>query len=136
MTDEIVAFLPTTHQRLAVTVLALLGVIWIVRQVRYHRIREEHALLWFAGLGSMMVVIWVDPLLVGVTRALGVDVPASALLLLAMFFLFITAVWLTSIVSAQKQQITELFIAVSILRARVADAEASPEPGDAPPPGA
>ena len=117
--DEIGANMPPLHQKLAALFLALVGVFWIVRMVRYHRIREEHALLWFLGLTALIVVIWVDPLLLALTALLGIDVPASALSLLALFFLFIVSVWLTSVVSAQKQQIAQLFISVSILRSKL-----------------
>ena len=99
--------------------LAILGVLWIVRMVRHHRIREEHALVWFAGLAGAVAVVWCDPLLVFVTAALGVKVPASALMLLALFFLFAACVWLTTVVSEQKRQINELVITVSLLKERV-----------------
>jgi hypothetical protein len=116
---DIQAYLPPLHQKVAVLVLAILGVLWIVRMVRHHRIREEHALVWFAGLAGAVAVIWCDPLLVFVTAALGVKVPASALMLLALFFLFAACVWLTTVVSEQKRQINELVITVSLLKERV-----------------
>jgi hypothetical protein len=135
--DELAANLPSLHQKLAVLVLVVLGVSWIVRQVRYQRVREEHALLWFLGLAALTVVIFVDPLLLALTAALGIDVPASALLLLALFFLFIVSVWLTSVASLQKQQIAQLLIAVSILRSKLAESQdpADPEETDREPSG-
>ena len=84
------------------------------------RIREEHALLWFLGIGAGIVTVCYDPLLVALTSLMGVDIPASALLLLALFFLFIVCVWLTSKVSSQQQQIARLIIGTSILQSRLA----------------
>jgi len=110
------AFLPTLHQKLAVLGLALAGVAWIVYLVRGQRMREEHALLWLVLLVGGAILVWVDPLLVFVTTALGVDVPASALILVALFFLFVTSVWLTTEVSRQKQQLARLTILLSIER--------------------
>lgn len=119
--------LPPLHQKMAVVVLALAGAIWIFRLVRARRVREEHALLWFFGLGLGALVVCCDPILIGLTALLGIDVPASALLLLTLFFLFIVAVRLTSEVSSQKDQIAKLTVLVSIIRAR--DLERSLEDG-------
>ena len=70
-----------------------------------------------------VVVIWCEPLLIAVTRLLGVKVPASALMLTAIFFLLGVTAWLTTLVSVQKRQITDLIISVSILQARVEERE-------------
>lgn len=113
------SYLPPLHQKLAVLVLAVLGALWLVRMMRRHRLREEHALLWLLGLVAGVVVIWCEPLLIAVTRLLGVKVPASALMLTAIFFLLGVTAWLTTLVSVQKRQITALIISVSILQARV-----------------
>ena len=116
--NEIAAYLPPLHQKLAVIVLTLSAALWIVRLVRMRQMREEHALLWFLGLAGGGVVIWSDGALILITRALGVEVPASALLLLTLFFLFIVTVKLTTEVSRQKEQIVKLVIAVSLLQER------------------
>lgn len=128
MNDQLVSYLPSTHQKLAVMILAVLGSLWIIRMVRYHRFREEHALLWFLGLAAVTLVIWVDPLLYGVTRAMGIEIPASAMILLVIFFLSIMAIWLTSVVSRQEEEIAQLVMAVSIVKAKLAEA---PERGSA-----
>jgi hypothetical protein len=119
--SQLVSNLPTLRQKIGVLGLAIIGAAWIFHLARVRRVREEHALLWFLGLGAGAVVVWVDPVLLGVSRALGVDVPASALLLLAIFFLFVVAVRLTSEVSSQKDQIAKLTILVSIMRAEQRD---------------
>lgn len=122
-------YLPPLHQKLAVLVLAVLGALWLVRMMRRHRLREEHALLWLLGLVAGVVVIWCEPLLIAVTRLLGVKVPASALMLTAIFFLLGVTAWLTTLVSVQKRQITDLIISVSILQARVEERESGrPQP--------
>ena len=97
----------------------MLGALWLVRMMRRHRLREEHALLWLLGLVAGVAVMWCEPLLVALTRLLGVKVPASALMLTAIFFLLGVTAWLTTLVSVQKRQITDLIISVSILQTRV-----------------
>lgn len=121
--SEIQSNLPPISQKLGVLVLALIGCAWIVRLVRTRTMREEHALLWFAGLGVGVLFVWVDPLLTLVTFALGIDVPASTLLLLTLFFLFLVCVWLTTAVSRYKEQMAALTITVSILRSRLTNLE-------------
>ena len=117
--EEIIANLPPFHQKLAVLVIGLICVLWIMRMVHHRRIREEHALLWFLGIGAGIVTVCFDPLLITLTSLMGIDIPASALLLLALFFLFIVCVWLTSKVSSQQQQIARLIIGTSILQSRL-----------------
>jgi hypothetical protein len=111
-------YLPPFRQKITLLVLVVLAVYWLVRMVRLHRLREEHALLWWLGLGAAVVVVWCDPLLLRLTALLGVAVPASALLLLALFFQFLMLVWLTTVVSSQKQTIAKLIITVSLLKAQ------------------
>lgn len=122
--SAIQANLPPLHQKLVVMALAIAGATWIFYLVRIRKVREEHALLWFLGLGAGAIVVWCDPVLVGLTRVLGIDVPASALLLLTLFFLFIVAVRLTSEVSLQKAQLAKLSILVSIMRAQLQEEHA------------
>ena len=83
---DVAHYLPPFRQKITLLVLVVIAVYWLVRTVRLHRLREEHALLWFLGLGAAVVVVWCDPLLLRLTALLGVSVPASALLLLALFF--------------------------------------------------
>jgi hypothetical protein len=115
---EVAQYLPPFRQKIMLLVLVVLAVYWLVRMVRLHRLREEHALLWWLGIGAAVVVVWCDPLLLRLTALLGVSVPASALLLLALFFQFLMLVWLTTVVSSQKQTIAKLIIAVSLLKAQ------------------
>ena len=117
--SQLLTNLPPPRQKVAVLALAVLGAMWIFHLVRTRRVREEHALLWFLGLGAGTIVVWCNPILIGVSRLLGVDVPASALLLLAIFFLFVIAVCLTSEVSSQKAQIAKLTVLVSIMRSEL-----------------
>ena len=121
---EIAANLPPLHQKLAVTVLGIVAVYWVVRQVRHNRFHESHALPWFLGIGAGLLIVWCDPLLVMVTSFMGVEVPASALLLLSLFFLFLVCAWLTSMVSGQQRTIAKLVIEISILKSKLEDPSA------------
>lgn len=117
--QEIGTFLPTLHQKIAVALLGFAAVLWIISQVRRRQMREDHALLWFIGISGIAIVVVVNPLLELITALLGVKVPASALLLLTIFFLFIVCVNLSAVVSVRKQQIAKLTMQISILRAEM-----------------
>jgi hypothetical protein len=114
--NDAYANLPPLHQKLAVLALALLAILWIINMVRKHQFKEEHALIWFLGLAGGVVLVWYDRLLVAVTAAVGAGVPASALMLSALFFLFIVTARLTSEVSRQKEEIARLVVHLSVLK--------------------
>lgn len=117
--SEIESNLPPIEQKIAILVLAIVALVWIVRLVGIRAMREEHALLWFIGLASGVVVIWVDPILGVITYVLHINMPASALILLALFFLFLICVWLTTSASRQKEQLAQLTITISILKSQL-----------------
>lgn len=112
--------LPTLHQRAAAAVLGVIGLLIIYRMVRRHKLREEHALLWFVAILATLAVISFNPLLIGITALFGIKVPANALILLTIFFLMLVCIRLSSAVSIQKRQIAKLIIEVSILRSEIA----------------
>lgn len=116
-------YLPSLHQKIAVLALAIVAAIWLVNMVRKRHLKEEHALIWFLGLAGGVALVWVDRLLAAVTVLIGATVPASALLLATLFFLFIAVVRLTSEVSRQKEQIARLVIHTSVLRDRARELE-------------
>jgi hypothetical protein len=115
----VVKFLPTLHQKGAIAALAIVALWWIFSLVRSRKMREEHALLWIGGIATGLLVVVTDPVLLLVTSALGVKIPASALILLTLLFLMGACVRLTSLASTQKQQIANLAIELSLLKARV-----------------
>ncbi len=122
--DEILTLLPTFQQKLSVLGFALGGIALVVWMVWRRRIREEHALLWFMGLIGGVVIVWCDPLLAFGSSVLGISLPANALLLVAMFFLYCICLWLTSVASRNKRQLERLIIHISIANAQIAELRA------------
>ena len=130
--QEVIDLLPTFRQKLSVLGFGLGGVALVIWMVWRRRIREEHALLWFMGLVGGVVIVWCDPLLAFGSRLLGVSLPANALLLVAIFFLYCISLCLTSVASRNKRQIERLVIHVSIANAQLAELQASPREDRAP----
>jgi hypothetical protein len=120
---QIELYLPTFHQKIAVTVLAGIMFLVIIRMVRLYLMKEEHALLWFLGAGGALAAIWIEPLLVLAASSLGITVPASAFTLMALFFLVVTCIWLTSCISRQNERINSLIIDLSIINSKLSDLE-------------
>ncbi len=119
--DEIITLLPTFQQKLSVLGFAIGGGALVVWMVWRRRIREEHALLWFLGLAGGVIIVWCDPLLAYGSRLLGISLPANALLLVAIFFLYFISLWLTSVASRNKRQLERLVIHVSIANAQIGE---------------
>lgn len=107
-------YLPTMHQKMAAAVLAVLAVCYLVNLLRRGVLREEHALLWIVALVVLSVAVFFDPVLGLISMALGTVVPASALLLLGLFFLFTISIWMTCIVSNHEKRIAKMTIDLSI----------------------
>lgn len=123
--QEIVQLLPTFQQKLSVLAFGLAGVALIAWLVWKRRMREEHALFWFVGMAGGIVLVWVDPLLGGLSYLLGVNLPANALMFVAIFFLLLLGIWLTSAASRHKHRIEKLVMHVSILNTQVQELHAA-----------
>ena len=116
MNEEIYDLLPTLQQKLVVLLLTCSCTGFLIWMVWKRRLREEHALLWFLGLALGTLIVWNDSLLTLFAGALGIDLPAHALILVALFFLLGLSMWLSSVASRNKQGLERLVIETSILR--------------------
>lgn len=117
--QEILELLPTIQQKLSVLAFGLGGIGLIAWLVWKRRMREEHALFWFIGLLAGILMVWVDPLLASFSYALGINLPANALMFVAVCFLFVLSIWLTSVASRNKRRLEKLVVHVSILNTQV-----------------
>jgi hypothetical protein len=123
--QQIVELLPTIQQKLSVLAFSLGSIALIAWLVWKRRMREEHALFWFIGLLVGILMVWVDPLLASFSYALGINLPANALMFVAVLFLFALSIWLTSAASRNKQRIEKLVVHVSILNSQVQELQAA-----------
>ncbi|MDD2203519.1 MAG: DUF2304 domain-containing protein [Bacilli bacterium] len=103
-----------------VSLLFLLVIILIVTFfVRKHRITIKYSLIWYFCTIVLLLFVVFPPILVWLTKMLGIQVASNLLFLLVIAFLFIVTISLTIIVSNQKEQIKLLIQEISILKEKV-----------------
>ena len=84
----------------------------IVHLVRIQKLHVGYGILWLVPTAAVMLIVSVPPLLPGITRAVGALFPASALSLLAFWFIFAILIFfsvkLTEISSRQTRLLQAL----------------------------
>jgi hypothetical protein len=91
-----------------IDLLALGLILLILYLVRTGRLYPGYATLWIASNVALMILVSLPPLLALVTRALGAVFPASALTLLAFFFVFLVLILFSVKLTVLAQRQTEL----------------------------
>lgn len=100
----------------AILVLAIIVVLLLRRQLR-----EKYATLWLVIGISLLVISLFPGLLVGMTRLLGVQVPANLIFAMAIVLLVGVALHLSWELSRAEDEIRRLAEETAILRADLAD---------------
>lgn len=99
--------------------LALLVLIIIVSLLLRRQLREKYATLWII-IGLVILVLAIFPgLLLGLSRALGVEVPANLIFALALVLLVGVALHLSWELSQAEDEVRRVAEDVAILRAEV-----------------
>ncbi|MHB1413005.1 MAG: DUF2304 domain-containing protein [Thermoleophilia bacterium] len=76
----------------------------IFQLVRKKKLKEQYSLMWFLIAAVITVLAVWEPLLGGISSALGISVPSNALFLLALLFLFGLALHFSMLVSRLTDQ--------------------------------
>jgi hypothetical protein len=102
----------------------------IVHLVRIQKLHVGYGILWLATTTAVMLIVSIPPLLHGITRAVGALFPASALSLLAFWFIFAILIFfsvkLTEISSRQTRLLQALALKELDARETAADGLAVP----------
>jgi hypothetical protein len=107
---------------LAASVLLLVVVLELVRR---RKLTEEYSFLWILAALAMLVVSMRQDMLRLAAQWLGVSNPPAVLLVVLMATVFIASLWLSVIVSRQRQQIERLIEETAILSAELRDLRAT-----------
>jgi hypothetical protein len=107
---------------LAASVLLLVVVLELVRR---RKLTEEYSFLWILAALAMLVVSMRQDMLRLAAQWLGVSNPPAVLLVVLMATVFIASLWLSVIVSRQRQQIERLIEETAILSAELRDLRAA-----------
>jgi hypothetical protein len=119
--------------------LAVIIIVVVVAMLLTRRLREKYAALWLL-IGLAVLILGLFPqLLLGLTRALGVELPANLLFALAIVLLLGVALHLSWELSQAEEEIRRVAEEVTILRTQLgqlATRVQELESGSRPPPSA
>jgi hypothetical protein len=100
-------------------ILSCVLIIFILELVRRRRLREEYSLLWLlVGLMMLVVAVW-SPALTMIAKLVGIYYPPSALFLLALIFIVILLLHLTTVISTLTEHNKRLAQEVALLNEKV-----------------
>jgi len=96
--------------------LSLAVVLFLIYLMRKRRLREKYAILWLV-LAALVIIVGAFPELVFLlTRAVGVEVPSNLVFAVAIVFLLLVCIQLSTEVTAVQEQTRTLTEEVALLR--------------------
>jgi hypothetical protein len=114
------------HGQIVITVLCVLGLVYVVVLTVSRALSEAWCLLWIGTLSAALVLANVRPLLDWITREMGARYPASALTMVAIFLLVLLAINSHREATLHSRQIAALTRQLALLRATVEAAHPDP----------
>lgn len=105
----------------ALTCVLLLGV--VIDMVRRRKLTEEYSLVWIAAALLLLFVSLSRDTLHAAARWLGIAYPPALLLLGLIVSGFVALLYVSSVLSRQRQQIEQLVEEIALLSAQVRDLE-------------
>jgi hypothetical protein len=113
--------------RIQMEILAASAVLLVVvlELVRRRKLTEEYSFLWILAALALLVVSVRQDMLRLAAQWLGVSDPPAVLLVVLVATVFISSLWLSVIVSRQRQQIERLIEETAILSAELRDLRAA-----------
>jgi hypothetical protein len=110
--------IPLELRVLSLTVLLAL-LFWVMWLVRGRRLTVQDSLIWLVSTILAIVAAAFPPLLEGVSRAIGVQVPSNALFGAGLLYLAVNVLSLTITVSTNSEHVRRLVQETALLRAEV-----------------
>ncbi|MBP6965299.1 MAG: DUF2304 domain-containing protein [Armatimonadetes bacterium] len=106
----------TPTQQIIAGLASLLVMMFVVDLVRRRKLREEYSMLWLAA-GALMIVMALDrAALFWLATALGIEHPAYALFVVAIFVGMVLAIHFTVVLSKLTAQTWRLTQEIGLLR--------------------
>ena len=106
----------TISQRLIAGIASILVMALIVDLVRRRKLREEYALLWLASGLVMLLVSIFSNVVAGLARLIGIEHPAYALFVIALFVGMVLAIHFTVVLSKLTAQNWRLTQEIGLIR--------------------
>ena len=109
----------TPHVRIFALAVLLALLTWVANLIRHHRLSLRDSLLWLLSTAAALVVTAFPHLLVWVTRALQIQVPANALFILTFLYILVNLLSITIVVSTNSAKTRRLTQECALLRAEL-----------------
>lgn len=113
----------TLRSQIAIAIVAVCGLLLLVRLLQKRRINEGLFYLWLVVFGGMMILGLSHSLQAWVTRAIGAYSEVSSMLLLSLGFLFGASLVYSVLISNMNAKIRDLTAYVAEIRLDVDDLE-------------
>ncbi len=118
------------HGQIIVGVVSLLVLAYVVSLTVRRELSEQWCLLWIITLGAAIVLVAAPSLLLRMTHLVGAMYPASALTMVALFFLLLLAIHASSEATVHSRRIVTLTQQLALLRQTVESLEKKAGGGD------
>jgi hypothetical protein len=107
------------HMRVFATLVLLAFMLWVANLVRHHRLNLRDSLLWLLSTGAALIVTVFPLILVWVSRALQIEIPANALFALTFLYVLLNLLSITITVSTTAARVRRLTQECALLRAEL-----------------
>lgn len=106
-----------------IAILTLLGLAFVVRMVRRHRLKSKYTMLWLSASVVLVVLVAFPSLLTHVSTAVGIYYPPATFLAIAVGVLFLIVVQFSWELSRLEERSRVLAEEAALLRARLEEIE-------------
>ena len=120
----------STRAHVVIAVVTLIGLVFVIRMLRRHRLKSKYTMLWMCSSLVLVVFVIFPSLLSRISRAVGIYYPPATFLAVACGVLFLVSVqfsWELSRLEERTRTLAEEFALLSrrveLLEARVSEAE-------------
>jgi len=113
----------TDYQRIVAVLVSAAIICFVFELVRRRRLREEYALMWMAAGIVTLVFSLHGSLIMRLAGLLGIQHPAYAVFMLALFLGTVLAIHFTTVLSKLTGQIWRLTQEIGILQQRIQELE-------------
>jgi len=111
--------------QLEILAASIVLLVFVLELVRRRKLTEEYSFLWILAALALLVVSMRQDMLRLAAQWLGVSDPPAVVLVVLMATVFVASLWLSVIVSRQRQQIERLIEETAILSAELRDLRAA-----------
>lgn len=117
----------STRAHVAIVVVTLIGLAFVLRMVRRHRLKSKYTMLWLGTSAALIVLVLFPNLLTRASNAIGIYYPPATFLAVAVGVLLLIVVQFSWELSKSEEHTRTLAEEAAMLRARVERLEAAQE---------